>query len=238
MPGSRESGETTSTKWCGQHREICSIRQKYAPFSTDNAGVFPTRSVCSISPSSSCGGGSTTSGCLPPEPRPVKTETVQFLRCPATGQPLRLTVTREESGRVREGELVTADASHRYPICEFVPRFVPESNYADNFGLQWNRFRCTQLDSVSGLPISEKRFYQYSKWSPEELAGKRVLDVGCGAGRFAEIALKAGAEVVAVDYSSAVNACQMNLAGYDSLEVIQGDVFNLPFERESFDYVY
>ena len=168
----------------------------------------------------------------------MKKETAKFLRCPASAQPLRLTVAREEGGNVREGELTTFDGSRRYPIRDFIPRFVPEANYADSFGMQWNRFRSTQLDSVSGIPISKNRFYQYSQWTPAELSGKRILDVGCGAGRFAEVALDAGAEVFAVDYSSAVDACRLNFATRDKLEVIQGDVFSLPFEPGQFDYVY
>jgi SAM-dependent methyltransferase len=168
----------------------------------------------------------------------MKIDLVHSLRCPATGTPLLLTIDREEGGKVREGELVTADGSHRYPIREFIPRFVPASNYADSFGMQWNRFRRTQLDSVSGVPISRDRFFRYSQWSREELAGKRVLDVGCGAGRFTEVALEAGARVVAVDYSTAVDACWSNLSGYDRLDVIQADLFRLPFEPGEFDYVY
>lgn len=35
-----------------------------------------------------------------------------------------------------------------------------------------------------------------------------VLDAGCRAGHFAEIALRFGAQVVAVDYSNAVEACR------------------------------
>jgi SAM-dependent methyltransferase len=168
----------------------------------------------------------------------MKKDALQFLRCPETGQELRITVAREEAGEVRDGDLTTPDGSRRYPIREFVPRFVPEQNYAENFGMQWNRFRSTQLDSVSGVPISSDRFYRYTKWSPEEMAGKLVLDVGCGAGRFAEIALTAGAEVVALDYSSAVDACRLNLAKYGNVTVIQGDIFGLPFRPEHFDYVY
>jgi SAM-dependent methyltransferase len=174
----------------------------------------------------------------PSNREPLKTETALLLRCPATSQPLGLTIVREEGGKVREGRLTTPDGSHVYPIRDFIPRFVPATNYADSFGMQWNRFRSTQLDSVSGIPISRDRFYNYSKWTAEELKGKRVLDVGCGAGRFAEIALNAGAEVFAVDYSSAVDACRLNFASSDKLEVIQGDVFSLPFEPGYFDYVY
>jgi SAM-dependent methyltransferase len=115
---------------------------------------------------------------------------------------------------------------------------VPESNYANNFGFQWNRFRQTQLDSHTGLPISRDQMVAYSEWDLGLMHGKRVLDVGCGAGRFAEVALNAGADVVAIDYSTAVEACWHNHAGNPRLNVIQADVYNLPFAPGSFDYVY
>ena len=59
--------------------------------------------------------------------------------------------------------------------------------------------------------------------------GSWVLDAGCGAGRFAEIALSSGANVVALDYSSAVNACYLNLKEHSNLHVVQGDIYALPF---------
>ncbi|MGI8402117.1 MAG: class I SAM-dependent methyltransferase [Gemmatimonadaceae bacterium] len=147
-------------------------------------------------------------------------------------------MSEEREGEVVSGELVTADKFHRYPIRDSIPRFVPAKNYAENFGIQWNRFRGTQLDSVSGLPISRERFYGFSRWNPAQLAGKLVLDVGCGAGRFAEIALQAGARVVALDYSSAVDACWSNLSAHKLLSVVQGDIFALPFAVGQFDFVY
>jgi len=125
----------------------------------------------------------------------------------------------------------------RYPIERFVPRFVPADNYAANFGFQWNRFRRTQLDSFSGATISRDRFVRETGWTESALKGRRVLDVGCGAGRFAEVALAFGATVVAVDYSSAADACRANLPS-DRLHVVQADIYSLPFEPASFDYVY
>ena len=65
-----------------------------------------------------------------------------------------------------------------------------------------------------------------------------VLDVGCGAGRFAEVALRAGANVLALDYSSAADACYSNLKRYDNLHVIQADIFALPFAPGTFPFVY
>ncbi len=64
-----------------------------------------------------------------------------------------------------------------------------------------------------------------------------MLDAGCGAGRFAEVALQAGAKVVALDYSSAVDAFYANLQHYPNLHVVQGDIYALPFPKGFVPYV-
>lgn len=163
---------------------------------------------------------------------------LDILRCPATGQKLALADPVSSGGEINSGTLVTEDGKHRYPIENSIPRFVPAQNYADNFGFQWNTFGPTQLDSYSGVSISSDRFYGFSGWTPEDLRGRLVLDVGCGAGRFTEIALNAGARVVALDYSSAVAANQKNNGGNDNLSVVQGDIYQLPFVPRQFDFVY
>ena len=165
-------------------------------------------------------------------------ELVEILRCPQTGARLRLEEPGYRGERVESGWLVSEDGRYRYPIRDFIPRLAPESNYADNFGVQWNKFRRTQLDSYSGQPISAERFWTSTGWRPEEIAGQYMLDAGCGAGRFAEIALQAGATVVALDYSSAVDACYANLQHYRNLHVVQGDIYALPFRKGAFPYVY
>jgi SAM-dependent methyltransferase/uncharacterized protein YbaR (Trm112 family) len=168
----------------------------------------------------------------------MKTELLELLRCPQSGQRLKVSADVERDGRIESGWLISEDERHRYPIRNNVPRFVPESNYADNFGMQWNKFRQTQLDSYSGHPISAARFWTATGWKPEDLAGQWVLDVGCGAGRFAEVALRAGAQVVALDYSSAVDACYENLKHFPGLHVVQGDIYALPAASCAFSYVY
>ncbi|MFT3858144.1 MAG: methyltransferase domain-containing protein [Aquabacterium sp.] len=166
-------------------------------------------------------------------------ELLSLLRCPVTGQALQLVDAEyAQDGRVRSGRLVSADGSRSYPVRNHVPRFVPESNYADNFGMQWNRFSRTQLDSHSGCPISAERFWRATGWTPEDIRGKWVLDIGCGSGRFAEVALMAGAKVVALDYSTAVDACHANLGHHPGLHVVQGDIYALPFDKGTFPFVY
>jgi SAM-dependent methyltransferase len=168
----------------------------------------------------------------------VKIELLELLRCPQTGQRLTLEDCPENALEIEDGWLISADGQQRYPVHKGIPRFVPQSNYADNFGMQWNHFRQTQLDSYSGHLISTERFWQATGWQPEALKGQWLLDAGCGAGRFAEVALLAGAKVVALDYSSAVDACYSNLKHHPNLYVVQGDIYALPFASGSFPFVY
>jgi SAM-dependent methyltransferase len=167
----------------------------------------------------------------------MKADLISLLRCPQSGNTLELIDAVYVGDEIESGTLL-ASSGQRYPVTGGVPRFVPAETYADNFGLQWNHFRRTQLDSFSGHPITRDRFYAYTGWKPEDLRGARVLDVGCGAGRFAEIALAAGAHLVALDYSSAVDACRANHRDAPNLNVVQGDVYALPFAPASFDFVY
>ena len=112
---------------------------------------------------------------------------------------------------------------------------MSDVRYADSFGEQWNRYRRVQLDSVTGKPLSRTRFFAGTGW-PERLDGERVLEVGCGAGRFTEVLVSTGAEVVAVDASSAVEACRETVG--DRATIVQADLFDLPFEECSFDRVF
>ena len=168
----------------------------------------------------------------------MKTELLELLRCPKTGQRLRLENGSSDAREIEDDWLVSDDGEERYAVLRGIPRFVPQSNYADNFGMQWNHFRQTQLDSHSGHPISTERFWLATGWKPEQLKDQWVLDAGCGAGRFAEVALLAGAKVVALDYSSAVDACYANLRHHPNLHVVQGDIYAMPFAPESFPFVY
>ena len=103
-------------------------------------------------------------------------EILEILRCPQTARRLSLQAADYCDGRVRSGWLVVEDSDHRYPIREFIPRFAPESNYADNFGMQWNKFRQTQLDSYSGRPITASRFWKSTGWQSADMVDRWVLD--------------------------------------------------------------
>lgn len=168
----------------------------------------------------------------------MKRALLDILRCPACGGAFSTEADWNLEPEMRTGTLVCERCKAAVPVTDHIPRFVPPENYASNFGFQWNKFRRTQLDSFTGVNVSRNRFFHSTGIGPEDLKGKLVLDVGCGAGRFAEIALSLGARVVALDYSTAVDACWANLGANPALNVLQGDIYNLPFAPGTFDFVY
>jgi SAM-dependent methyltransferase len=128
--------------------------------------------------------------------------------------------------------------SARYPIRDGVARFVSSEHYVGSFGYQWNTFAKAQLDSANGTTRSRDTFEEKTGWPVESLRGLRVLDAGCGMGRFAEVCADAGADVHAIDLSSAVEAAARNLGARPNLSFYQADIMNLPFADGTFDAIY
>jgi ubiquinone/menaquinone biosynthesis C-methylase UbiE/uncharacterized protein YbaR (Trm112 family) len=158
----------------------------------------------------------------------MKLEFLNMLRCPKSNQRLVFT----------SNFLVSLDQKYKYPVVNDIPRFVENNNYAKSFGMQWNLYSKTQLDSHTGHNISASRFWNSTDWSENEIRDEWVLDVGCGSGRFAEIALLAGAKVVVLDYSSAIDSCKSNFLNHPNLYLVQGDIYELPFELNAFSFIY
>jgi len=165
----------------------------------------------------------------------MQTNHLDLLICPSCGSRFEPLV----NGRFDDSSsrLICVDHRHSFPLKNGIPRFVDPGNYAESFGFQWKKFSRVQLDSYNGTSFSEDRFHSITDWTRDELAGKLVLDAGCGAGRFSEIVVKYKAELIAFDISEAVDAWKDNLSAAESL-VCQASIYELPFIPGVFDYVY
>jgi SAM-dependent methyltransferase len=147
---------------------------------------------------------------------------------PGSGEPLRI----DHEGAHSASGLVA-------PRSGGLLRFVDSDSYAQSFGKEWNWFSKTQLDRpAEGQTESRETFFAKTGFAPEDLAGKTVLDVGCGMGRFAEVAASHGANIVGIDLSVAAEAAQRNLGDRPNTAFLQADVFKLPLRPESFDLIY
>lgn len=136
----------------------------------------------------------------------------------------------------QEGDVLLCE-DERYPIINGIPRFVDSKNYAASFGLQWKTHTKTQLDSYLGTHISRERLERCLGTPLAELAGKTVLEAGCGAGRFTELLVAAGAKVHAIDLSVAVEANRENIGGHEHYVVAQASLLTPPFPPGAFDAV-
>jgi len=136
-----------------------------------------------------------------------------------------------------EDQALVGPDGERVPVVRGIPRFVTSEAYASAFGLEWNAHAETQLDSRSGARLSEARLEECLGMPLEALSGKTVLEAGCGAGRFTELMVRAGALVHAIDLSTAVEANQRNIGPAPNYVVAQADIRALPFAPASFDLV-
>lgn len=132
--------------------------------------------------------------------------------------------------------LICHGCNGSYPIRGGVRRFVPDSGYSGSFGYQWNKFRRTQLDSYTRLPLSRDRLFHASGW-PSRLDGDSILEAGSGAGRFTEVLASTGARVLTFDLSSAVDANYANNGSFGNVTVFQASIFDIPLRPSSFDKV-
>ena len=144
-----------------------------------------------------------------------------------------------ETLALAEGKLVCRGCGSSYPVRNGIPRFVDSESYAHSFGFQWRKFAKTQIAGPQKA-ISQARFDATTGW-PKDLRGQVILEAGCGAGRFSEIALDTGAEVYSFDLSEAVEANRQNTSRHERLghfHLFQADIYRIPLPHGMFDKIF
>ena len=116
-----------------------------------------------------------------------------------------------DGSEMKKQNLLFVSKNNNYIINKGIPRFVINKNYNESFGFQWNQYKKTQLDSYTGFPLSKRRLERcIGEKLCDSISNQLILEAGCGAGRFTEILLKWGSNVVSMDMSSAVEANKDN----------------------------
>ncbi|HEX8887744.1 MAG TPA: methyltransferase domain-containing protein [Pyrinomonadaceae bacterium] len=104
---------------------------------------------------------------------------------------------------------------------------------AKSFGYEWQTFS-------EMLPDYESNFrWYFERFTPDSFTGKRVLDAGCGTGRHTFHMARSGAgEVIAMDFSQAIEVAARNNLGNQNTHFVQADIYHPPFLPDTFDFVY
>lgn len=139
------------------------------------------------------------------------------------------------------------DFLKRYPQVSklsktFTNRRGPEDAQSSDFlkmhGTTQKRFGFEWMHYPGPLPEDKKIFLSETQIASEEWQGKRVLDAGCGMGRYSRIAHELGATVVALDLSGALIRLWDLAKESERLHLVQGNLLSLPFKEKAFDIVY
>ena len=153
-------------------------------------------------------------------------------------------LTTSAGGAVIAEGTLTCASGHVFPIVRGIPRFVQhelnadQARTRDSFGHEWTRLYPEHGHTRPEWEAERDIFLEYTRTVPSDFRGKLMLDAGCGNGRYAKLANDWGARVVAVDISAAVEIAVKNLAGRDNVDVVQADLFKLPFRPATFDAAY
>jgi len=184
----------------------------------------------------------------------------QELCCPECGGGLRCAAEEGSGDRIETGLLHCA-CGGRFPIIGGIPRVLPRdalgpvhaeheeffrqhpelqlgaASHPRNdslrtsraFGDEWRRF--PEIHH-----IHERIFHWYFEGQPVEWPRLRVLDAGCGMGRWLHFARLQGAQVVGMDVSLAIEIAASRDA--DDCDFVQSDLRRPPFAPQTFDFVY
>lgn len=166
---------------------------------------------------------------------------LKFLADPESLEPLTLEATEADGGFVESGFLRSSVTA--YPIVRGIPRFVGHApaNYSRSFGYQWHRWPRLQFESENiGKPMEGHTRAMWQRITgvdggPSSLQGTTVIDIGCGPGRFVDVARSKGAHVIGIDYSDAVEGAERNFKRDPNVCVCQADAMKLPLRRSSID---
>jgi len=169
---------------------------------------------------------------------------IDYFVDPETKEALTLEVVDKEGDFIETGTLKSS--TNRYPIIREIPRFIPykEDNYSSSFGKQWHRWPKVQFESenkgksMEGHTLNMWQRITGINLSKGNLKNSVITEIGCGPGRFIEVVASAGAKVIGIDLSSAVEIAEQNFKKNKNICICQGDALKLPFKGQSLDGSY
>lgn len=138
-------------------------------------------------------------------------------------------------------ELRREDGGGGYPITGGIPRFVAQLDRGAQqiqrvFDYEHARYERSYHVRFSDDLVA--RFLEDCELPADFFEGRRVLDAGCGSGRWSYAMALLGADVWAMDLTaSGVQSLAVATKHRSNVHICQGDLFRPPFAPASFDFV-
>jgi ubiquinone/menaquinone biosynthesis C-methylase UbiE/uncharacterized protein YbaR (Trm112 family) len=127
------------------------------------------------------------------------------------------------------------------------PRTQKEDEYSNirrSFSQEWSVFDY-EHDKTWGWSLAERKqvFLGDMQLTPEQLAGKRMLDAGCGNGTLSAALTDFGLDIVGLDLNDGLGLAHRNRTKYgnaagERVRYVQGNLVEPPFKEGSYDLVY
>ena len=169
---------------------------------------------------------------------------LNFIVCPNCQNKFILSPLKKEGDEIIEGNLRCSQCQTEFPIINTIPRIIfkttgTQEKTQKSFGYEWKKFS-------EMLSVWEENFRWYFEpclpadrsCDAEFLKNKTILEIGCGKGRHTFYASKYAKELIAVDFSQAIDVAYQNNKALKNIHFIQADIYHLPFLPNNFDFVY
>lgn len=142
---------------------------------------------------------------------------------------------------LEDPDAIVCGNGHRFPVVNGIPRFATElerdvAQTQRVFDFEHRRYPDSSYTRFE--PHLIEQFLKECGLPRDFFAGKRVLDAGCGSGRWTYALAELGAIVVACDLThGGVEMAHAELGDRPNVQFYQADLFALPFRPQSFDVV-
>jgi SAM-dependent methyltransferase len=141
-------------------------------------------------------------------------------------------------------EAYVCEQGHRFAVVDDVPVLVPDlddpaESISASFGREWAYFRHGN-DRTWGETVEQRKrdFLRHIAAKAEDLAGKRVLDAGCGNGMLSAAISEYGCDTFACDLSPSVHHAARYFAQRSSVQFFRANLMQPPIAAGAFDIVF
>lgn len=171
---------------------------------------------------------------------------LNLIVCPCCGRKLYLEDSVYNGDEIVNGSLICSGCEKIYPVLNGVPRLLESSekirDTAKGFGELFRLRKRGKFEKETLYGGSEEKefrdFFKKLLIQESDLKNKVILDAGCGVGRLTKNLGEFECEVVGIDIHDSIEIAHMECINYPNVHIIQADLFNLPFPKQTFDYVW